>query len=240
MDTAMLSEKALKFWSRFYARLISLYPRAYYDRFGQSMMQTFNDLCRERDGASGSPVFWIFAETSGHIVREHVLQRTKTMYGVVLASVYIAIISTLGLDGDLVGPLYLAAIAVIILGAVIGFIETRKHPRAYRFGMVFALMTALLIAWANPAVGMIGNESNQANLMFLAVFAVAIIGGAVAGFRPRGMALAMFAAGGAQLLIGVISYFSALPLPQIHNTAFAAFWVGAGLLFSRAAAPRAR
>lgn len=32
---------------RFYRRLLRLYPKAFYDRFGESMEQTFNDLCRE-------------------------------------------------------------------------------------------------------------------------------------------------------------------------------------------------
>lgn len=59
--------------SRLYGRLLTLYPRAFRDRVGDSMQQTFDDLCNERR-RTGKSVFgfvlWIFMETSGAIVRE--------------------------------------------------------------------------------------------------------------------------------------------------------------------------
>lgn len=60
---------------RLYRKLLSLYPRGFKDRLGESMEQTFNDLYRERQTKRGlfGFVFWMFIETSKGIVREHLL-----------------------------------------------------------------------------------------------------------------------------------------------------------------------
>jgi len=58
-----------------YKKLLTLYPRRFRERLGESMQQTFNDLCRERqtdDGWFGF-MLWTFAETAIGIVKEHVL-----------------------------------------------------------------------------------------------------------------------------------------------------------------------
>jgi hypothetical protein len=57
-----------------YAKLLRLYPKPFRERFGESMEQTFNDLCRERVKAERglfSLVLWTFLETSAAIIREH-------------------------------------------------------------------------------------------------------------------------------------------------------------------------
>jgi len=60
-----------------YKKLLNFYPRAFRERLGESMEQTFNDLYKERKhqtsrGLSGF-VLWIFIETAIGIVREHLL-----------------------------------------------------------------------------------------------------------------------------------------------------------------------
>lgn len=58
-----------------YKKLISLYPGEFRKRFGESMEQTFNDLCNEhRKESHKIPlgiVIWMFAETSSGIVKEN-------------------------------------------------------------------------------------------------------------------------------------------------------------------------
>jgi hypothetical protein len=65
----------------FYKKLLRLYPREFRERLGESMEQTFNDLCNERKTQTeyrwSGFVLWIFVETAVGIVREHVLQITK-------------------------------------------------------------------------------------------------------------------------------------------------------------------
>jgi hypothetical protein len=58
-----------------YKKLLSLYPRGFKDRLGESMEQTFNDLYKERQAKQGlfSFLFWMFIETSMGIVKEHLL-----------------------------------------------------------------------------------------------------------------------------------------------------------------------
>jgi hypothetical protein len=64
-----------------YKKLLALYPRDFRERFGESMEQTFDDLCRERQQTTGriSAGFAArqFAETSAGIVNEHFLRLKK-------------------------------------------------------------------------------------------------------------------------------------------------------------------
>jgi hypothetical protein len=65
-----------------YRRLLGLYPRCFRERFGESMVQTFDDLRRERRAAGSSMLgftVWTFLETTLGVVRENVaaLSRAK-------------------------------------------------------------------------------------------------------------------------------------------------------------------
>jgi thiazole synthase ThiGH ThiG subunit len=59
--------------------------------------------------------------------------------------------------------------------------------------VALALVAAMLLVWVNLAVGIIGSEDNPANIMYLGVHAVLILGALLALFRPQGMARALFA-----------------------------------------------
>lgn len=57
-----------------YSKLLHLYPKAYHERFGKGMEQTFNDLCHNRVKAGKglfSLALWVFVETLLAIVREN-------------------------------------------------------------------------------------------------------------------------------------------------------------------------
>ncbi len=60
-----------------YKKLLTLYPKVFREQFGESMEQTFNDLCNERKQQTKRGLYgfmlWIFAETSTGIVKEHIL-----------------------------------------------------------------------------------------------------------------------------------------------------------------------
>ena len=59
-----------------YKKLLSLYPRGFREALGESMQQTFNDLCNEKrqtkKGLFGF-VLWTFIETASGIFRERLL-----------------------------------------------------------------------------------------------------------------------------------------------------------------------
>ena len=59
-----------------YRKLLKLYPPAFKARFGESMLQTFDDLCNERREISFGFMLWILADTAVGAARENLLQIT--------------------------------------------------------------------------------------------------------------------------------------------------------------------
>jgi hypothetical protein len=86
--------------------------------------------------------------------------------------------------------------AILLFGTtgLIDFAIGRGGSVAYRLGAAVAVLVSFLLVWVNGAVGVIGNEDNPANLMFVGIVLVALAGSALARFEARGMARAMLAA----------------------------------------------
>ncbi|MDX1547169.1 MAG: hypothetical protein R3247_09290, partial [Rhodothermales bacterium] len=116
---------------------------------------------------------------------------------------------------------------------------------AYRAAVGLALGGALLLGWANGAVGLIGSENNDANLMYFGVLAVGAVGALVTRFRPRGMARALCAMALAQTLVALIALVGRLGAPHSGpleivtvNGFFVALFAGSAVLFRKAARGR--
>ena len=97
----------------------------------------------------------------------------------------------------------------------------------------------------NGAVGIIGSEDNEANLLYGGVIVVGAIGAVIARFKPEGMARALFATAFAQTLVAVIALVGRLGSPYSGpleivtvNGFFVALFVGSAVLFSKAAGDR--
>jgi hypothetical protein len=113
---------------------------------------------------------------------------------------------------------------------------------AYRAAVAVALAAALLLVWVTGAVGIIGSEDNNANLMYFGVLAVGIVGAIVARLRPHEMARALFATALAQALVAVIALIFGLGSGNppgvlgilILNGFFVGLFVGSALLFRNA------
>jgi hypothetical protein len=60
-----------------YKKLLTLYPRGFREQLGESMEQTFNDLCNERKQQTEPGLFgfvlWVFVETGIGIIKEQAL-----------------------------------------------------------------------------------------------------------------------------------------------------------------------
>lgn len=70
----MATDRGTRRYRRWYARLIRLYPRAHREQFGESMAQTFADLCHERREAGRDMTGFLlstFVDTSTGILREN-------------------------------------------------------------------------------------------------------------------------------------------------------------------------
>lgn len=138
----------------------------------------------------------------------------------------------------------------IVAGAMLGgaglLIELAVRASgnwAYRAGAGFAVLAGLLLIWVNGAVGFLGDEDNPANLMFAGVLLIAVLGTVLAGFRPAGMARAMFATAGAQVLVAAIALVFRLGSPgnaglfeAVFGTAmFVTLWLISAGLYRKAA-----
>jgi hypothetical protein len=113
---------------------------------------------------------------------------------------------------------------------------------AYRAAVGVALAAALLLVWINLAVGIIGEPDELANVMYIGVLTVGIIGAVIARLQPHGMVRALFATALAQALVAVIALIFGLGSPVSGaleilalNGFFVALFVGSALLFRYAA-----
>lgn len=136
--------------------------------------------------------------------------------------------------------------AAVLLFGSLGVYELAARTRdgtVYRAAVGVALAAAVLLIWINGAVGIIGSENNDANLMYGGVLAVGIIGAAIARVRPAGMAWAMVATALAQALVAAIALMAGWgtegqnwPQDIVGVTAiFVAMWVTSAGLFRQAA-----
>ena len=88
---------------------------------------------------------------------------------------------------------------LLIIAVTLVFLTIRiRKNTTYRFAVGVALMAAFLLVWINLAVGIIGESDELANLMYIGVLAVGIVGAIIARFQPHGMARALFAMAFAQ------------------------------------------
>ena len=134
--------------------------------------------------------------------------------------------------------------AMIIGAAVIYRLAVRHAVNlAYRCAIGVALAAAFILIWVNGAVGIIGDESNDANMMYFGVLAVGAIGAIVARFQPGGMVRALYVTAFAQVAVAVIALIAGLgsTAPVWPNDIlvitgfFVALWLLSAWLFRNAA-----
>ena len=115
-----------------------------------------------------------------------------------------------------------------------------RSSTAYQFAAGLALVAAFLIVWLSLAAGLMGIEDDDpANLLYVGVLALGVIGAIAARFQPRGLTRALFATALAQALVGGIALnypntASPVQIVLLHGL-FVALFAGSGLLFRHAA-----
>jgi hypothetical protein len=245
---------AIARYRRWYRKLLRFYSKPHRERFGESMEQTFHDLCRERAEAGEglfSFVLWALVETSRGIVRENgksIIMRNPTRFAVWALVVALLLLIPLAMQfTDEVQGNEAVAYGVLLL-AFGGLYELarwlRTRGRTYRIAFGVGFAAAALLFWANGAVGIIGSEDNPANLMYGAVFAVGLLGAVISRLKPRGMAPTLFLAALVQVLIPVVAFFiwpakaswgnAGVVGVFVINLVFAALFVLSAMLFRRA------
>lgn len=135
------------------------------------------------------------------------------------------------------------AVAWVLLagtGFAYKLVTHRTGHLAYRAATGLAVVTALLLVWGNLAVGFIGDEGNPANLLYVGVLLIGVIGATVTRFQPQGMALTLYAMAFAQLLVPLFALIIWQPeIPWLVyglNAVFALLFAASAALF-RFAAP---
>jgi uncharacterized protein involved in response to NO len=109
----------------------------------------------------------------------------------------------------------------------------------YRLAVAFALAAAFLIVWASGAVGMIGDEDNPYNLLFLGVIVLALVGAIAARFRASWMALAMAVAAAAHAAVSIFGMLTDVR-GGIVSLVLAGPWLLSAFLFRKAAREQAQ
>ena len=113
----------------------------------------------------------------------------------------------------------------------------------YKLAVGLALLTAFILVWIIGAVGVLGADGDPADLMYLGVLAVGIVGAIIARFQPRGMARTMRATAVAQMLVAMVAlilgqqhlpYMSVFEILSL-NGFFAVLFLGSARLFRKAA-----
>ena len=138
--------------------------------------------------------------------------------------------------------------SVLLFGAAgtVDLAIRKGGSTAYRLGAGLAVLASFLLIWINGAVGVIGDEDNPANLMFIGIIAIAAAGAVIARFEARGMARAMTTAfvlnAGIAAAVPIVNWGAGDPPGTIGLTVliggFAAMWGLSAALFAKAARDR--
>lgn len=123
---------------------------------------------------------------------------------------------------------------ILLFGAGMAYelISRRSANFVYKAGTAVGVGTGLILIWGSLAVG----EYPYA-LMFLGVVATAFLGSLLVWFKPKGLVYVMYLAAAGHAVIVMVAQVLGFRDFDIFmvNAFFAILWVGAGLLFRKAA-----
>jgi len=243
----MASDIAGRDYRMSYAMLLRLYPRPFRERFGEAMAQSFQDLCLERRNAS-RPLFglvlWIFLETSGGIVMEHIMrmnQLGKTTLRVALVALgllMVPLVASRVVEGWNWRPSAFVFVYLLFFatGMAYALIARRMGARSYKAGVLVALVAGFALGWSNMVH--VADSGHPENLAYYSVLAVGIVGALLARLRAQGLALTLFAMAGTLAVIALLLPSGAPPdmarRMAIGHAVFVALFLASGLLFRRA------
>ena len=132
-----------------------------------------------------------------------------------------------------------AAILLGGTGLLFELIVRRSPNLAYLLAATAAVANCFFLFWTTGAVGVIGSEDHPANLVYIGVIFLALIGAIAAAFRPSGMARVMLAC--AAVSTAITAYgFTVDVRGATFSLGFVAIWLLSAALFrvaARAPAP---
>lgn len=129
----------------------------------------------------------------------------------------------------------------MLLSACVAFETVTRVARvpSYLLASMVAIGTAFLLLWANLAVGIVDEPEHPANLAFLGVLVVGVIGAGLARLHARGMSYALAAMAVAQMVAGGLAMRMDTQESPAFVLAFTGLcvvaWLSSALLFRKAA-----
>lgn len=240
----------IDFVMRCYGRLLRLYPRAFRERFGEGMAQTFRDLYRERRqtgrGVVGLVLF-VVGETLAGIARENMMAMSpmgRTVWRVALVALGLLMAPLVGsqvVEGWNWGPGAFVVTYLLFFGTGMAYalIARTMDAWAYKAAVGLALGAGFVLGWATMVH--LSETENAVNLVYFGVLAVGAVGAGLARLEARGMAKALFAMAaalaGAWVVTQVITTDTAAgPVWNVGvmHGGFVALFALSGWLFRRA------
>ncbi|MBL0159602.1 MAG: hypothetical protein IPP47_21200 [Bryobacterales bacterium] len=247
----MATDLAVRRYRTLYAMLLRLYPRPFYDRFGEGMAQTFHDQCREyRDARKGlfGLALWVLFETSVGIVREnttHMPQLGKTILRVALGALVLLMVPLVAsrfVPGWNWPPAAFLRVYLLffVTGMVFALVARRMGAWSYKVGVGVALVAGFALGWSNMVH--VADSENPANLWYYSVLVVGAVGALLARLKAPGMARTLFVMAATLALIAVILPSGAPPdmarRMAIGHTVYVVLFTASGLLFRHASLAR--
>ena len=127
-------------------------------------------------------------------------------------------------------------------GALYQLVSRKSSGMMYKSATGLAVLTGLLLIWANLAVGIIGTEDNPINVFYLGVPAIALVSGLFVRFKPYGLYVSMIITALFQAAIAIMvlagGYYESPPSSVIEiisiNVFFILLWLASAALYRQA------
>ncbi|WP_323760708.1 hypothetical protein [Maricaulis sp.] len=117
----------------------------------------------------------------------------------------------------------------------------RRPGSRQRLALGLVLLASLLMFWVNGAVGIVGSEQNDINMLYLLPIGAGAVGSAVVRLRPAAMAAIWALAGITVFVIGLAGLVTLAAVDGlILSTVFAGLYIVGAHWFRRAGQPPAK
>ncbi|MBO6622178.1 MAG: hypothetical protein JJ892_14135 [Balneola sp.] len=111
-----------------------------------------------------------------------------------------------------------AGVLLFGTGASFTVVLHKMENNFYRIGAGIALISTLFLVWVNGAVGIVGHEGEQINLLYFIIPAVGLIGAFLSRFRSRGLCYTLCIMAVIPMVIAIIALPGYMQEPP-HNSA---------------------
>ena len=218
----------------------------------ESLAKSDPEIAREIQGDQGEDIDNYIDINSTALLEVNAMNNIKNairrkMWMVALSTLFILMIPLTAMNFTdevtwSLGDFLVMGSLILVSGTTYLGISSLSGTFAYKAGIGVTVLSLFLLIWTNLAVGIIGNEGNPFNLMFIAVFVLVFAGAWRSKFSAKGMSNTLFSAASLQAIIpvlaiaagGVDTGLASETLGMfVLNSILAAMFTIAGVLFRR-------